>query len=148
MKKLLVIATAVIISCTAFATPAGVNEKVLKAFNSSFANAEDIIWSETENIYTVNFKQGTVRAVVRYDEEGNFLSSLRYYMASQLPVDIICKVQARYPKRNATDVTEYTVGDAINYYINVEDASSWITLKVDNDRNMEVQKKYKKQPAL
>ncbi len=147
MKKLFVIA-ALLISIGSFAAPVGVNGKVLKAFNSSFSHAEDIKWSEAENIYTVNFKQGIIRAVVRYDAEGNFLSSLRYYMANQLPVDIICKVQARYPKRTATDVTEYTVGDAINYYINAENAQSWITLKVDNDRNMEVLKKYKKQAGL
>ncbi|MFM2361618.1 MAG: hypothetical protein RLZZ316_520 [Bacteroidota bacterium] len=147
MKKLFVIA-ALLISIGTFAAPVGVNEKVLKAFNSSFSNAEDIKWSEAENIYTVNFKQGLVRAVVRYDDEGNFLSSLRYYMATELPVDIICRVQARYPKRTATEVTEYTVGYTINYYINVEDTQSWITLKVDNDRNMEVHKKYKKQAGL
>lgn len=147
MKKLFVIA-ALLISISTFAAPVDVNEKVLKAFNSSFSKAEDIKWSEAENIYTVNFKQGLVRAVVRYDNEGNFLSSLRYYMATELPVDIICRVQARYPKRTATEVTEYTVGYAINYYINVEDTQSWITLKVDNDRNMEVHKKYKKQPGL
>lgn len=147
MKKLFVIA-ALLIGIGTFAAPVDVNQKVLKAFNSSFSKAEDIKWSEAENIYTVNFKQGLVRAVVRYDNEGNFLSSLRYYMATELPVDIICRVQARYPKRTATEVTEYTVGYAINYYINVEDTQSWITLKVDNDRNMEVHKKYKKQPGL
>ncbi|MBC7902388.1 MAG: hypothetical protein H7Y27_03170 [Gemmatimonadaceae bacterium] len=146
MKKLFTLAFAALLTGSLFAnTPdAIVNEKVLKVFLSTFSGAEDVNWTEEENIYSVKFTHQGVRSTVKYDEDGNFLSSLRYYDPSQLPVDVLCKLKKKFPEKTAFGVTEYTIGDEVNFYVKMEDAKNWITVKVDNYRAYVVTEKFKK----
>ncbi len=59
MKKVFFILCTALISAAAFAfTAADPNEKVLKSFNETFANAEEVKWAEYDNYYTVSFVSG------------------------------------------------------------------------------------------
>ena len=143
MKKVLMITCAFMIVVSSFAA-SPVSEKALKAFKATFTDAENVVWSDAANVYTVKFTQQGVNTFVKYDEEGNFISARRYYNAEKLPVDIQCKLKKRFADKSIFGVTEYTVGDEINYYIKLEDAKSWTTVKIDNARNMEITEKYGK----
>ena len=143
MKKVLLFACVLTITASAFAnTPTP--EKALKAFKATFKDAQNIVWTDAENAYTVKFTQQGVNTFVKYDDEGTFISSRRYYLADGLPVDIQCKLKKKFADKKIFGVTEFTVGDEMNYYIKLEDAKSWTTVKVDNSRNMEVTEKYQK----
>jgi hypothetical protein len=142
MKKVFLFAIALVIAAGSFANAP--SEKALKAFNATFVDAENVVWSDAANIYIVRFTHMGIRTFVQYDEEGNFLSARRYYNADQLPVDILCKLKKNYPKKTLYGVTEYTVGDDINYYVKLEDEKMWMTVKVDNYRSMSVTEKYAK----
>jgi hypothetical protein len=144
MKKVFLFACSIIIAGSLFANTPDVKEKVLKAFNQTFAEAQNVVWSDTQDIYMVKFTQQGIRTTVKYDAEGDFLSSLRYYLSDQLPVDIQCKLKKKYADKTVFGVTEYIIGDDVNYYVKLEDNSTWITVKIDNNRNMEVTEKYKK----
>lgn len=85
-----------------------------------------------------------IRTFVKYDDDGNFISSRRYYSAETLPVDIQCKLKKKFADKTIFGVTEYTVGDEINYFVKLEDAKSWTTVKIDGARNMEIAEKYGK----
>ena len=144
MKKVILFACVLLIAASSFANKPKISEKALKAFKTTFTDARDVVWSNTENVYTVKFMQQGINTYVKYDEDGNFMSSRRYYEADQLPVDIQCKLKKKYADKTIFGVTEFIVGDEINYYVKLEDEKSWLTIKVDNARNMEVIEKYLK----
>jgi hypothetical protein len=144
MKKVLLFACTLTMAGSLFANAPSVTEKVLKVFKQTFSEAQNVVWSDTQDNYMVKFTQQGIRTTVKYDTEGNFLSSLRYYLGEQLPVDIQCKLKKKYNDKKVFGVTEYVVGDEVNYYVKLEDATTWVTVKIDNNRNMEVTEKYKK----
>ncbi len=146
MKKVLFILCSALLSAAAFAfTPAAdPNEKVLKSFKETFANAEEVKWAEYENYYTVSFVSGKVRAKVNYDKEGNMLGSTRYYEPNLLPIGILNQVKKAHPKKSLFGVTEITANGELHYYIKMEDAKYWTTIKVDDSGNSSVYERYKK----
>jgi uncharacterized protein YdeI (YjbR/CyaY-like superfamily) len=146
MKKVILFASLLLFAAASFAKTEKptVNEKVLKAFTETFTAAQNVLWTETENVYMVRFTNLGIRTTVKYDEDGNFVSSLRYYECDQLPVDIQCKLKKKYPNKKMFGVTEYVVGDDLNYYVKLEDDKTWTTVKIDNYRNMLITESYKK----
>jgi len=121
-----------------------INEKLLQTFKQTFPDAEQVKWLETSDKYTVNFKDNGITTKVDYDKDGNFVSSVRYYYEKNLPVNIICKLQKKYSDKKVFGVTEMTTESNVEYYIKLEDAKSWMTVKSNVDGNMEVVEKYKK----
>jgi len=141
MKKVILFAAVLMIAGSSFAnTP----EKTLKAFKTTFTDAENVVWTDAVDFSTVKFTQQGISTFVKYDDEGNFISSRRYYAAEQLPVDIQCKLKKKFADKSVFGITEYTVGDEVNYFVKLEDAKNWTTVKIDNTRNMEVTEKYMK----
>ena len=144
MKKVLLFASVLLVTGMTFANTPKISEKALKAFKATFTDAENVEWTDGANLYTVKFTQQGINTFVKYDEEGNFVSSRRYYFGEQLPIDIQCKLKKRFADKTVFGVTEYIVGDDINYYVKLEDSKKWTTVKIDNSRNLEVTEKYQK----
>ena len=144
MKKVTMFAFTLLIAASSFASAPTVSEKALKAFKATFTNAENVVWTDAADFYSVKFTQQGINSFVKYDEEGNFVSSRRYYFAEQLPIDIQCKLKKKFADKTIFGVTEYIVGDEINYYVKLEDAKKWTTVKIDNARNIEVTEKFEK----
>jgi hypothetical protein len=145
MKKVFLFAFALVTAASLFAnTGTRISEKALKAFNATFKNAENIVWTDADNVYTVKFTQQGVSTYVKYDEDGNFISSRRYYLAEQLPVDIQCKLKKKFSDKTIFGVSEFTIGDEVSYYVKLEDVRTWTTVKIDNARNIEVTEKFLK----
>lgn len=144
MKKVFLFACTLIIAGSLFANATDVTEKVLKTFRQTFTQAENVVWSDSQNVYMVKFTQQGIQTSVKYDEDGNFISSLRYYLSDQLPIDILCKLKKKYADKTIFGVTENIVGDEVNYYVKLVDEKNWTTIKIDNYRNMQVTEKYKK----
>ncbi|MEO6313580.1 MAG: hypothetical protein ABIU63_04425 [Chitinophagaceae bacterium] len=143
MKKVILFACVLIIAGNSFAnTP--VSEKALKAFKATFTDAKNVVWTDALQVYTVKFTQRGISTFVKYDEDGNFLSSRRYYFAEQLPIDIQFKLKKQYADKKVFGVTEFITGDEINYYVKLEDAKKWTTVKIDYARNMQVVESYQK----
>jgi hypothetical protein len=144
MKKLLAILASTLLVVSAFAYDPNVNEKVLKSFNETFSAAEDIKWEKFETYYTVSFYQSGIQSKVNYDYSGTMLSSLRYYAPQLLPLNIYNRVKKNYSKKEMFGVTEVTFSNEVVYYVKLQDAKSWITLKIDGVGNSEVVENYKK----
>ncbi|NML19777.1 hypothetical protein HHL16_02780 [Pseudoflavitalea sp. G-6-1-2] len=142
MKQVLFILCSVLLAAGAYA--ADPNEKVLKSFKETFANAEEVKWAEYDNYYTVSFVSGKVRAKVNYDKDGNMMGSTRYYEPNLLPIGILNAVKKAYPTKTLFGVTEITAEGVVNYYVKMEDAKHWTTIKVDDSGNTSVYEKYKK----
>ena len=143
-KTFIIIASLLVITASSFANAYAPNEKVLKAFNESFESPQDVTWYEYPNYFEVSFVQAGARANVTYDKEGNFLSSTRYYGKDYLPVNILCKLQKKYPEKKIFGVTEVTRNDEVTYYIKLEDDKNWTTIKASGNGGLEVFEKFKK----
>jgi hypothetical protein len=148
MKKLIVALSFALFTTGAFAfspsekfTP---TEKVLKAFTETFSGAEEVKWEEYSTYFTVSFINSGIRSKVNYDKEGNMLGSIRYYNPELLPLNILAKIKKENAKKSLFGVTEVTLGNEVTYYIKLEDAKTWTTLKVDASGNSVVFEKYKK----
>ncbi|RYY31708.1 MAG: hypothetical protein EOO04_00075 [Chitinophagaceae bacterium] len=144
MKKLLAIFAMTVVSVSVFAFDPNVSEKVLKSFNETFTAAEDVKWEKFEKYYTVSFVQGGIQSKVNYDQSGDMLSSLRYYAPNLLPLNIYNRIKNNYSKKEMFGVTEVTFNNEVVYYVKMQDAKNWITLKVDASGSAEVVEKYKK----
>jgi len=144
MKKVILFAAILLITGSSFAYTNITPEKALKAFKATFKDAEDVVWTDAGDIYTVKFSQQGINTFVKYDADGNFISSRRYYAGGQLPVDIQCKLKKKFADKTIFGVTEFIVGDDVNYYVKMEDAKTWVTVKVDSARNIDVTEKYSK----
>lgn len=146
MKKIIIIAISMLaFGAGIFARGIEVNEKVLKSFKESFPKAEQVTWQEFVDAYVVSFTAFGIKERITYDKEGNFVSAIRYYYMENLPANIICKLKKNYPTHKVYGVTEVTTETMVEYYVKLEDNTSFITLKSDDGGNMEVVEKYKKQ---
>ena len=149
MKKVILLATsAFLFLSTTFANVdpdrEDVNEKVLKVFEATFPVVTDVKWKEYTDYYSASFKQNGIQTEVRYDKEGNFISSLRYYKEERLPLSILTQLKKRYSSRNIFGVTELTVGSDVAYFVTLEDEKTWLVVKADQAGNMQVQDKFRK----
>ncbi len=59
------------------------------------------------------------------------------------------KVKEAYPNKNIFGVVEVSImtetgASRLEYFVKLEDAKSWLTVKSDNDGNLTTEEKYKK----
>jgi hypothetical protein len=145
MKKVILsIALLVSIVAGASVSPSEVNEKVLKAFNETFAKATDVVWHEYESYYQANFKQDEIQVRAQYDESGALLKTIRYYGEKQLLPNIVSKLKKKYADREIFGVTETTSPDEVNFLITLKDTKNWYVVKSDVYGNLEQTEKFKR----
>lgn len=142
MKKVLAVFCSMLFIAGAYAFE--VNEKVLKSFKETFASAEEVKWEEYKTYYTVSFVHSGIRSKVNYDKDGHMLGSIRYYAPQLLPLNIYNRLRLDYSKKELFGVTEVTFGTDVIYFVKMQDAKNWITLKIDASGNTMVHEKYKK----
>jgi len=127
--------------------PPDVNEKVLNAFHKTFKDPKEVNWHEYDDFYEVSFKQDEIKTRVRYDNDGNVLVTLRYYFESQLPPYIRSSIMMKYPKRSIYGVTEIFSENTLYYYVTMEDAKHWYTVRSNSSGELEQTEKFNKAPT-
>lgn len=145
MKKLALLLFAALLSAGVYANKPNVSEKVLKAFNETFSNAENVSWHEVDGQYSVHFLQSDIRYIVYYNKRGSIISSMRYYKPCLLPTNVLSIIKQQYPGMKPFGVTEITSGGNMAYFIKVEDGNFWYTIKADSYGGSEVYEKLKMQ---
>jgi hypothetical protein len=143
MKKIITLASAVMMSLTIFAADEP-NEKVLEAFNKTFELAKDVSWIDVDRNFEASFKQNNVTCRVAYDEEGNVLRSIRYYKGEVLPLLIQSKLSKIYKDQTVFGVTEVSTSSEITYHIILEDKGRFYYIESDSFGNMAMTKKLTK----
>jgi hypothetical protein len=145
MKKLLFVA-ALLTGFAAMATPspAEINEKVLKAFSETFADATDVTWHEYEKYAQANFKQDDVQVKAQFSDDGTLIKTYRYYTEKQLLPNIVSKLKKRYAGKEVTGVTEVTSDEEVTFVINLRDDKNYYIIKSDIYGNLQQTDKYKR----
>ena len=152
MKKLAIVFTALLLSAVALASdPGGIDEKLIRSFNTSFPKAEQVNWYELPKTYVVNFVENGIRGRIEYRKDGKTTQYTRYYTGELLPYVVQSSVNKTFPNKTVYGVIEVsTVSESgnqskIDYYVKMQDARYWTTVKADMDGNLKVVEKYKKQ---
>jgi hypothetical protein len=151
MKKLFILFSALMIGFQSFAfLPGGIDQKFLRTFDSSFPNAKDVSWVEYPEGYEVYFIQGDMSSRVFYPKDLSFMRLTRYYKEEHLPYQVRFTINNEFPGKKIFGITEVvTVSKADNalstiYFIIVEDAKKWFTVKLDETGTVIVGKVLKK----
>jgi hypothetical protein len=147
MKKFIFILSSLLLSFSLFARDP--DENLIKVFSSSFPKAEQVHWYEMPKAWVVNFVADGIRSRVVYLKDGKATEFTRYYFEQNLPFVIRSKVKEAYPNKNIFGVIEVSIltetgTSQLQYYIKLEDAKGWLTVKSDNEGNLTVEEKYKK----
>ena len=142
MKKVLAIICSMLFVAGAYAFE--VNEKVLKSFNETFTAAEEVKWEEYKTYYTVSFINTGIRSKVNYDKDGTMIGSIRYYAPQLLPLNIYNRLKKEHSNKELFGVTEVTFGTDVTYFVKMQNAKNWFTVKIDASGNSSIHEKYKK----
>ncbi|MBC7826483.1 MAG: hypothetical protein H7122_01960 [Chitinophagaceae bacterium] len=142
MKKVVTVICSLLLVAGAYAFE--VNEKVLKSFKETFTAAEEVKWEEYKTYYTVSFVNTGIRSKVNYDKDGIMLGSIRYYAPQMLPLNIYNRLKKEHGSKEMFGVTEVTFGTDITYFVKMQNAKNWITVKIDATGNSSIHEKYKK----
>jgi hypothetical protein len=145
MKKIILSAALLVsIVAAASASPYEVNKKVLKAFNQTFAKAQDVVWHEYANAYQANFKQDDIQIRELYDQEGTLIQTIRYYGERQLLPNIVSRLKKKYGNKEIFGVTETSSDDEVSFLVTLKDEKNWYMVKSDAYGNLEQTDKFKR----
>ena len=110
------------------------NTKAMKNFSERFYGATKVSWSGgKDNLTHVYFETEGKRSRAAYDKDGQFLYSITTYKEDMLPADIWVMVKERYYRKEIYAVSEVTVLHKTSFLITLEDASSWMQIKITDD---------------
>jgi hypothetical protein len=145
MKKFLVILffTAAGYGATARPTET-INEKIVQYFKEIYPNAIQVSWMEYPETYVVYFAENGMKINIIFNKDGSFVSSVRYYKEEYLPYYLLAEIRQKYPLKKVFSVSELTTPGAISYFIKLEDAKSWLTIKMDSEGTLKVVEKFNK----
>jgi hypothetical protein len=144
MKKILFAALLVVSGFGSMAAGKSVSEKLLQIVRETYPGAVEVNWLESPETYTVSFKAGAVRSMLIFTRDGTFIRSTRYYTEEYLPFYLIAAIHAKYPVKKIYGVTEVSSFGGVDYYIKLEDAKTWMTIKVGSDGSIALLEKFNK----
>ena len=152
MKKLTILFTALLFSALTFASdPGGIDEKLIRLFNTSFPKAEQVNWYELPKAYVVNFVENGIRGRIEYNKEGGATRYTRYYTGQNLPFVVQSSIKKAHPNKTVYGVIEVssvseTANNArVDYFVKLQDAKHWTMVKADMDGNVKTVERVKKQ---
>jgi hypothetical protein len=146
MKKLLFILylSSAALSSSAV-TSRNINDKIVRNFKETYPNAIQVSWMEYPETYAVYFVQDGIKVNIIFNKDGSFVSSVRYYKEDFLPYYLLDDIRKKYSSKKVYSVSELTTPGTITYFIKLEDARTWLTIKMDSEGNMNVVEKLNKQ---
>ncbi|MCW3116703.1 MAG: hypothetical protein JWM28_785 [Chitinophagaceae bacterium] len=143
MKKLIIAAT-MFVSLSAFAGREKVNEKVLSAFNTEFANAQEVEWTISAGYFKASFGMNGQRVFAFYNKDGDLMGLTRNIPSSQLPVRLQAGLNKNYKSFWISDLFEVSNTDGTSYYVTLENGDNKIVLKSSAGNDWSTYKKDRK----
>ena len=146
MKKFLI---ALFVLSAGFSSPAlsavrNISEKLIREFRETYPDAVQVDWREYPETYTVSFEEGKVKVSLIFNKDGSFISSSRYYKEEYLPYYLVAAIREKFPEKKIFGITEVSTASYIGYYVKLQDAKTWMTIKMDSEGNIRIVEKFKK----
>lgn len=143
MKKMIVTLALAFLTGSAFAGEV-VNSRVLKAFETEFATAREVVWSQGTDYYRAAFVYNEQHVFAYYDETGLLLGVTRYIRTADLPVTLQAQLKKQYADYWITDLFELSQPENAAYYITVENADTRLVLRSQNGSDWQQFRKTRK----
>ena len=144
MKQIFFAAVLVLAGFASMAADKNINEKLVEAFKETYPNAIQVSWLEYPESYIVYFEEKGVKANIIFSQDGTFIRATRYYTKEYLPFHLVTAIREKFPERKIYSVTEVSTPGNIDYYVKLEDAKTWMTIKVDSEGNIKRLEKFNK----
>ena len=142
MKKIFLIAAGTFFAISI--VKADPSEKLLQSFKQTFPNAKSVKWNENESGFLVSFTQESTLTKIKYDKDGNFVNSLRYYQQQDLPIKVLLAVKKKYDGKQIFGVTEFTSADGVTYQLTLNDDKKWYIVNASTEGDLKLQDSYNK----
>lgn len=144
MKKVLMLLAITLSTMVVFARDVEVSKKVLNAFKTEFATAQEVTWSAGANYYRAAFVFNGQHVSAFFNNDGELLGINRYISLLNLPMNLQASLKRSYSEYWITDLLEVTKSESTGYYITLENADTRIVLKAGADSDWYVYNKSKK----
>jgi hypothetical protein len=145
MKKFVVLFFLIATGLSSSARPvSNINEKIVRNFKETYPNAIQVSWMEYPETYAVYFVEDGIKVNIIFNKDGSFVSSVRYYKEDYLPYYLLAEIRKRYPAKQVYSVSELTSPGTISYFIKLQDAKTWMTIKLDSEGNIYPVEKFNK----
>ena len=113
------------------ARKAGVNIKTMATFIRIFADASNMTWTKgKDNIDRVDFETKGKITRAGFNKKGHFLYSITSYREEMLLKDILLMVKRNYHGKHIFGITEVNTMNKTAYFIMLDQATSWLHIKV------------------
>jgi len=142
--KSLILSAAIIFTLTINAGATNVEpfEKVLKTFNDTFKDVDNVSWTNSGDYYEAFFVDVTIKTRVMLDAKGNIVQTVRYYKEDKLPANVLSSIKKEYAGKEIAGVTEVTNKYGVNYRVVLKDNKSYTHINVSNAGETETVSNY------
>jgi hypothetical protein len=145
MKKIFITALVIVtIAASAFAKPTKVNYLALKSFGAEFKNASEISWTSNPNFIKATFVYEEQRMEAFYTPAGEKIGVSRGISVDELPVKAKRAFAKQYNKYNVKEAILFEGVEENAYFINAENETENVIVKVMEDGSVSVFKKTRK----
>lgn len=125
----------------------GVNQRVMNAFKSEYANARDVKWETTKEYVKATFNLNDQVMFAYYSIDGEQIAISRNIVSTQLPLNLLSDLKKNYADFWISDLFEIATRTDTAYYVTVESGDFSIVLKSNGGLGWEVFRKERKSAA-
>lgn len=112
------------------------DQKVLDAFKTEFASAENVIWNKQDEYDKATFILAGRRTVAYFNPEGQLEGCAREISFDQLPLAVMTAVDRRFAEKDILSVLEVSNSEGTNYKVTVKTKTRKYKVKVDSAGNI------------
>jgi hypothetical protein len=140
MKKTIVYVIACVMIASSVSAMPG--SGVVQKFKETFPNAKNVKWVDDKAGYFVSFTQNDNFNKVFYNNEGDFVYSLKYCKGSELPTNIVLALNKKFGESKILGVTEVTTQNGNVYNIKLSKKDKLYNLNLSADGSITKQEVY------
>jgi hypothetical protein len=153
MKKFIFTAGLILVGAVVFAQPTFTSyskhrEKerqiVMKSFRNEFRSAENINWSDADDLHRAIFTLNSKKLTAYYDGSGHLLGTIHNINSAELPLYLQRTLQHQFNGYWITDLFEVGHNDEPGYCIVIENAERKIVLRAVNGDDWDVFRRERK----
>jgi hypothetical protein len=147
MKILIALATA---AASLFINPSKAADKIdiapaaVQSFKTTFAQASEVAWTVSNNLYKADFTLNGQFATVFYDEAGNLIATTRNISSMQLPITLQANLRNEYSSYWISDLFELTNTEGTTYYMTLQNNDTKLILKASSHKEWSLFQKSRK----
>ena len=101
----------------------------IQSFQSTFAQASEVRWSVSNNLYKADFALNGRYASVFYEADGSLVATTRNISSLQLPITLQASLRKEYADYWISDLFELTNDEGISYFITLQNGDNKLILK-------------------